>query len=358
MPVESHPSVSVWAGQLPDGAGTPAVLAAAATGVVAFIERLGGDVDGIFGNAGIAPDMAGAPTLKLSLNAYCTLFEEASKRTHHDNFGLWFGHQFQPRDLGLWGYAVVSAPTLGAALDQLVTLFPYHQEQSSMRLAAAPDGLLRLEYKIDAPQIIDRRQDAELSLGMFQNVFRESLGRQWAAEEVHFEHPRPADWHDHEKAFGAPVIFSQPTNALLFRRQALAHAMPGRDGRLMDMMRMCLEKLARRADLRESIADRVRSAIRARLPDGYPALEVIAAALRLSPAAVQRALAREGLSYVTLIEMTRRELALAYMRQRQLPFSEIALLLGYSELSAFSRAVRRWTGASPSAYRARALSAS
>ncbi|MGH6874532.1 MAG: helix-turn-helix domain-containing protein, partial [Aestuariivirgaceae bacterium] len=47
----------------------------------------------------------------------------------------------------------------------------------------------------------------------------------------------------------------------------------------------------------------------------------------------------------------RRDLALSYMKQRQLPLSEIALLLGYSELSAFSRAFRRWTGRSPRAFR-------
>ncbi|HML27927.1 MAG TPA: helix-turn-helix domain-containing protein [Hyphomicrobium sp.] len=48
-------------------------------------------------------------------------------------------------------------------------------------------------------------------------------------------------------------------------------------------------------------------------------------------------------------------MALSYVRQRQLSFSEIAFLVGYSELSAFSRAVRRWTGLSPRALRAEVL---
>ena len=56
-----------------------------------------------------------------------------------------------------------------------------------------------------------------------------------------------------------------------------------------------------------------------------------------------------------MVEDVRRDLALSYLRQRQLPFSEIAMLLGYSELSAFSRAFRRWTGASPRTYRVRML---
>ncbi len=251
----------------------PTVLAAAATGVVAYIERQKGDLDRIFGYAGISPEMAGSPTLQLSLKSYCRLFEESARLTHNDNFGLWFGHSFEPRDLGLWGYAAVSAPTLGMALGTLVDLFPLHQQSSSMQLVADADGLHRLEYRIDAPDIVERRQDAELSLGMFLNLFRECLGPTWAPDEVHFEHPKPPGWREHERAFAAPAFFSQPTNALLFRPEILSMPMPARDTRLMSAMRLCLERLSERNDLRVSVTDRVRAAVRARLPDGFPSLE-------------------------------------------------------------------------------------
>jgi AraC-like DNA-binding protein len=333
----------------------PAVLAAAATGVVPFIERYHGDVDRIFGHAGISPEMAGSPTLQLSLKSFCRLFEESARLTRNDNFGLWFGNAFDPRDLGLWGYCAISAPTVGAALQNLVDLHPFQQQSTSMQLVSS-DDLLRLEYRIDAPDIVERRQDAELSLGMFRNVIREGLGSTWTPDEVHFEHPRPEGWREHERAFGAPVFFSQPTNALVFRPdKILTLPMPAQDARLMAAMRLCLERLSERNDLRISIVDRVRAAVRARLPEGFPTLESIASELRLPMGVVQRELHYEGLSYNGLVEMTRRDLALSYMRQRQLPFSEIAFLVGYSELSAFSRAVRRWTGQSPRSLRTRML---
>jgi AraC-like DNA-binding protein len=91
--------------------------------------------------------------------------------------------------------------------------------------------------------------------------------------------------------------------------------------------------------------------VRARLPDGCPAIEQIASDLRLSSRLIKRELHCDGLNYNVLVEATRRDLAFSYMRQRQLPFSEIAFLVGYSELSAFSRAVRRWTGQSPRSLR-------
>jgi AraC-like DNA-binding protein len=334
----------------------PVVLASAATGVVPFIERAGGDVDRIFGNAGLVPAMAGEPTLRMSLAGFCRLFEGASRNTQDDNFGLWFGQQFEPRDLGLWGYAALSSATLGDALETLVELFPLHQEMSTMRLVADPCGLMRLEYQIQASDILDKRQDAELSLGMFQNVMREGLGAWTAIEEVHFAHAKPEGWRAHRQAFGAPVYFSQPVNALLFRPEGLAKPMPARDPRLRETMRRCLLHLSRRGELRETLLDRVRAAIRASLPDGAPALETIAARLRVTPGAVQRETARAGQTYKELVETARRDLALAYLKRRNLPLTEVALLVGYSELSALSRAVRRWTGQSPRAYRRRALS--
>lgn len=333
----------------------PAVLSAAATGVVRFIEQNRGDVDRIFGHTGISPEMTGQPTLQLSLKSYCRLFEESARLTRNDNFGLWFGNAFDPRDLGLWGYCAISAPTVGVALQNLVDLHPFQQQSTSMQLVRTPDDLLRLEYRIDAPDIVERRQDAELSLGMFLNVMREGLGPAWAPEEVHFEHPKPEGWREHERAFGAPAFFSQPINALVFKPKILALPMPARDARLMAMMRLCLERLSERNDLRVSITDRVRAAIRAHLPDGFPTLDSVALELRLPAAVIQRELHYDGLSYNGLVEATRRDLALSYMRQRQLPFSEIAFLVGYSELSAFSRAVRRWTGLSPRSLRARLL---
>ena len=335
----------------------PGVLASAATGIVGFIEKFGGDVDRIFGNVRILPDMAGSPTLKLKLSAFCELFEESARRTGHENFGLWFGNQFKPRDLGMWGYAAVSAPTLGAALENLVGHFRFHQESSAMRLRAGGGGLVRLEYQITAPSIVERRQDAELSLGMFLNFIREACGPCWAPEEVHFEHPKPAMPKEHEAAFAAPVYFSQATNALLFRPGILARPMPASDLKLMAIMQTCLEQLSADPPAEDPLLDRLRTAIRVKLPEGYPALGEVAEDLRVPLAAVHRDLHEAGASWTELVESVRRELALSYVRQRQLPFSEIALLLGYSELSAFSRAFRRWTGASPREWRGRMMQA-
>ena len=331
----------------------PHVLAPAATGVDEFINQHGGDVDRVFGEAGVDQKCIGNPTEGMSLKSFCGLFESASENTRNDNFGLWFGNQFQPNDLGLWGYAAISSPTLGNALDNLIDLFRYHQQCSMMRLASASNGYCNLEYQVRDPQIFERRQDAELSLGMFLNVIREGAGTNWQPEEIYFEHPKPENSSEHEKAFDAPVFFSQKINAIVFNPAVLENKMPNSDLKLMSLTRTCLESLHTNTPFTQNLTDRIRNIIRIKLADGYPSLELVAESIYMSTSAIQRSLAWEGLSYTDLVEETRKSLAEMYFKQRNLSLSEIAYLLGYSELSAFSRAFRRWTGLSPREYRGR-----
>ncbi len=333
----------------------PHVLAPAATGVDKFIDTHGGDVDRVFGEAGVDPNCIGNPTIGMCLKSFCGLFESASGNTQNDNFGLWFGNQFQPNDLGLWGYAAISSPTLGNALDNLTDLFRYHQQCSMLRLSAANSDLYQLEYQVRDPNIVQRRQDAELSLGMFFNLIRRCMGQNWHPEEVYFEHPKPENSKEHEKAFGAPVFFSQKFNAIVFDPTILETPMPNVDLKLMAITRACLESLHTNTPFNQNLTDKVRNLIRIKLADGYPSLESIADSLYMSTSAIQRNLAWEGLSYTDLVEDVRKSLAEMYFKQRNLSLSEIAYLLGYSELSAFSRAFRRWTGYSPREFRGRNL---
>ncbi len=323
---------------------------AAAAGLIEFIGTHGGDVDAVFGRCGVAPEMTALPTLQLPLATFCDLFEEAARDTGCDNFGLWFGQQFQPRDLGMWGYAALSSPTLGSALENLVGLFRYQQSSSTMRIVQEDARRVRLDYQIHTPAIVARRQDAELSLGQFVNLIRECCGRTWSPLEIQFEHPQPEEWRQHETAFGAPVFFGCDSNSIVFDPDLLDRPMPGRDLKLLTMMQTCLELLGS-PERAESLVDQVRGNVRRQLPDGAPTLEEVASALHVAPSVIRRALADEGIGFRQAIDAIRFELAQHYLAQRHLPLNEIALMLGYSELSAFSRAFTRWAGTSPRSYR-------
>jgi AraC-like DNA-binding protein len=87
------------------------------------------------------------------------------------------------------------------------------------------------------------------------------------------------------------------------------------------------------------------------LHDGVPTLEQVALRLSMSNRTLQRRLGERGLNYQALLDRTRSELARRYLADRNLSLSEIALLLAFSEQSAFNRAFKRWYGESPRRFR-------
>lgn len=326
-----------------------AVLAAATHGVDGFIAQKGGNAGRVLATVDLPEQALGARDLAVDLATYCALMELAAQDTHDGNFGLWFGQQFQPEALGLIGDITLASPTIGTALDNLSRLFPYHQQATKARCWF--DGtLMHLDYRILDGQIVARRQDAELTMGMFVNLLRRLLGPAWVPDEVHFEHPRPEAANEHEQAFGAAVYFGQPTNSVLFRPPDLEQRVSGGDLGRVTHLRGELQALTGGPGT-PSLLSRTKGEIRRSLSNGPPHIEQIAQALDLPRWTLQRRLADQGLSFSQAVEHVRQDLARLYLAQPHIPLADIAHLLGYSEVSAFSRAVSRWAGTSPARLR-------
>ena len=96
---------------------------------------------------------------------------------------------------------------------------------------------------------------------------------------------------------------------------------------------------------------RVEKAIVELLPHGHAKVENVAARLHMSSKTLARQLSAERLTFSNVLRELRSTLAHRYLTDRDLSVSQIAWLLGYKELGAFTRAFHHWSGKSPSAAR-------
>ncbi|MEB3767644.1 AraC family transcriptional regulator [Acinetobacter sp. MD2] len=325
------------------------VLSSAASGLSEFITIKGADADRVFGISGINSELLSSPTLSLQLPNYCKVLEQAAVLSGCDNFGLHYGQQFQPKALGLIGYIGLCSATLESALFNMTHYFHLHQKDTLTRMVDLGDSW-RIDYQIHHGAILTRRQDAELTLGMFMNVIREVLGPHYSPRGIHFEHTRPEFWQEHSKLFNAPVYFDQPFNSILITKKDTQHRMPNHDPMLLTMMLDTL-RLLNLSVQSQTLTDQVRSHIQLELSEGEPNLEKIAQDIGLSGCTLTRRLKSDGFTFTALVDKVRSELAEQYMKQRNIPISEMAFLLGYSEASAFSRAFKRWFGVNPRQWR-------
>ena len=326
------------------------VVASAAHGLGDFIRLQGGDPDSVFGNVGLNPELLADPTLHLPLTGFCGAFEEASRQTRNDNFGLDFGRQFKPANIGLLGYIALSSPTLGDAFCTMSRLFAGHQQNTLMRLRDE-GSVCRLEYQILHCAIQHKRQDAEMTMAAFTNLARHALGNRWAPEQVLFEHLRPEGWHKHSKFFDAPVLFGQPRNAMIFKRSCLERPMPDKDGLLLQLLSATMQRNLPVINSKTSLVDSVRREIQQALDHEDLNLKLIAGRLNLTSWTFQRRLNDLGLTFTSLVDDVRWNIACNKLTQSSLPISELAVQLGFSEVSAFSRAFSRTHGMSPRQWR-------
>jgi AraC-like DNA-binding protein len=147
------------------------------------------------------------------------------------------------------------------------------------------------------------------------------------------------------------VRFGAERNTLLLSAETVDRPLVGGNPQLAQLHDQVIVQYLARLD-RNDIVQRTRAAILDGLQSGRLSDEQVAGALHLSVRSLQRRLEEGGTNFRRLVDDTRRDVAQAYIRDRNVSLGEIAFLLGFSDASAFSRAYRRWTGKSPTDARA------
>lgn len=329
----------------------PKVLASAASGIIDMIKNHGGDADSILGNSGISTSSIISPAQELDLKKYCNLFDTSAKLTNNHYFGLSFGSSFKPINFGAIGYLTINSPTLSAALNNFSRYFPAHQDNSIVSLTQNQE-LYQFNYEITDPRILNRRQDAEVSIAMFYNIFKHCLGEKWNPIEVHFSHHKiDENIAVYEKLFGCPILFNQSTNSILFRRSELNCIMPNSDPMLFAVLEPYLSKRRHARSSPDDLFMEIKHFVKTNIGESVPTIASIAKNFSLSTVELQRQLKNKGFSFNDILKITRKELALKYIGETDMKLTEVAFALGYSELSAFSRAFKYWTSMSPQMYR-------
>jgi len=198
---------------------------------------------------------------------------------------------------------------------------------------------------------IDRHQ-AECWMAMIVRLLRELSKRQVNAERVRFVHARATRPRELTGYFGGEVEFGADVDQITFPTSIGAIPIAGADPHLNKLLtHYCEEALAHRSRGRESFRTRVENLLVPRLPHAEIHAPDIARQLGVSQRTLARNLAAEGVSFSTLLAELRLDLANRYLGEDGTSISQVAWLLGYQQVSAFSKAYRRWTGHSPRAAR-------
>ena len=202
------------------------------------------------------------------------------------------------------------------------------------------------------PEAARSRHLCEFVLGNWTRKARRILGDCFVLTEVRLRDSGAEPPALFRQIFGAaPVRFGAGVDALVYSASLLDAPVAGADEALRALLEKQLERtLASRAP-DAAFLDVARHRLRVALTQGGIDAEQLARALAVSTRSLQRRLAELGTTFSDLLDEVRRDLALGHLEHPDVSVTEVAFLLGFSDLSSFSRAFRRWTGKSPAEHR-------
>lgn len=323
---------------------------AATTGLLEAIRAAGADPNQVLHTVGLDSSVFSKTEGFIESSRFARLLEAAAGVTADDCFGLHFGERFNPKNIGPLIYVVVNSPTIAAAIENAGRYLKIHNEAANLSLRVEGEHAYIQHMLVDMG-MIHTRQHNEFSMAVTLNTIRLMAGSEWGPQEVCFTHERPAETSEHLRVFRAPMVFGCPTNALVTSREYIDRQVPAADPRLYRILKRYLDHILSEMPREDSFLASIRKVVAERMRDGDPTLAQVAKTLAATPRTLQRRLKEYGVAFKTLTDDTRRRLALGYLRDRKHTLTEVAFLLGYSEVSAFNRAFKRWTGVTPLQYR-------
>jgi AraC-like DNA-binding protein len=302
--------------------------------------------------AGLDPSCLTTPDLRIPEASLARVFEISARTGGSGLFrslGARIGESWRLSDFGPISLFLQHQPTLRQVLAQLEPYRHMLSDSVSVRVEEV-DDIAVLHVALITTRPHPGPEIVELTVGAVFCLVRAMLGAHYLPRSVHFAHAAPPDsLLVHWRLFGRRIEFDSEFDGIVLARQDLDRANPLADA---DLARYAKELLdLRPRDNQASLADDVRRAIHILLPSGQGAIEPVSARLGLTPRTLQRQLEQDGQRFTSLVSEVRASLAVRYLTQPRHSVSDIGDMLGFSEVSAFSRWFRGEFGKPPSQWR-------
>ncbi len=287
-------------------------------------------------------EIEGAQELQL----ICNLIEALPTQ---DDLGLQAGLRYQLTTYGIWGYALLSSQSFRQAADLGLRYLDLTFAFNRISLREDAD---QAHLQLDGSHLPDQVRDFLLlrDTVAVMVIQRELTGNRMPLDRVQLSMPAPADTARFIEQFGLLPEFACAENRISFSRHLLDLPLPRANPHSAQLCEQQCQALLAKRQVRSGLAGQIRDRLLS-TPGRLADMEVIASELNISSRTLRRRLEEQGSSFRQLQEEVSQALAEELLAIASLSQEEIAERLGYSEVSNFLHAFKRWKGQTPGQYR-------
>lgn len=310
--------------------------------------------DKLLGEAGITAEQLLDNNGRLPGEVLQRLLAYVLPRCGNPLFGLLTSHYIQPGSYSVMGYIAMTSNTLAEAVTRMPQYEKLVGDMGTSTVEHEP-GAIVVRWHCRFTEALARRHIIENVLASWTAYAR------WMADAqelsplcVRFEHDPPADrtlLKRYQQIFRCPIYFNQPMSALLVSPQIFDYPLRQPDVNLRETLEQHAQASLAALKEKYSLADQVRSLLRAMLADSSPRKEFVAEQMGMNVRTLHRKLADENTSYQQILDDLRAELARKYLQHSSLSVEEIARKLGFTESRSFIRYFKGYTGSTPGEFR-------
>lgn len=288
----------------------------------------------------------------LTIKQVDDLWANAVYLTKDPDLGLHFGESIQLAALGIVGELIKSSSTIGAAvtvaaeLGHLVTnLFKMQVKQAGNTFTVHVEPLT-----VDGQGLVSAKQTLDVLMVMVIHELDGLLMKKISPLKISYVSEARSS-AEHERVLRCEPQYSDKVNEVTFGRCFWDEPIITADYELQNFLREKISTYVENNKPEDKLADRIRQYLMSNAYLGIGSLEEIASNFNISARTLQRRLKNEKVSFQQLADGVRQQLAVQAITQGNYSVKEVAYSLGYNELSAFSRAFKRWTSVSPDHYK-------
>lgn len=299
----------------------------------------------------------------LSFEQWWVLLETLQATFNIPALGLKIGEFVKVEYFGCLGYLLKTSQDLEQALrcfERFQRLL-YDGNRAALTFESDSQGRFLAKLIWEADYGYSNQLSDELLISALVSLAREMLADDSIKPiQIDFTNQVPsANETIYRAYFDCEVNFGQPNLCVTFPASYFSLPIQGSDQQLHQLMSTQAENLLEQAPNadqdEENFLIKVRKVLVRALQEGEPTVEAVAKQFFMSPRSLHRRLNEEGVVFRDLLKETRMLLAKQYLKDKKMSLPEVALMLGYSEQSAFSRAFKLWFGETPLQYQKRLL---
>lgn len=298
------------------------------------------------------------PGARVSYELGGRFLKAAVARTKYLALGLEAAKYLDTAQFQLFEFFAASSPRVETAIDDLVRYQHVLTNSGALKVESRREGVvLRYAPPVAAPRVVVEYVLGGLLLSAIRSLKGVKVPRRVddpGVLSVCFACRVPAAARrEYERFFGPRVQYDASYNGILISRELSRHKNARANPNAHEVLETEIRQQAQAGAQVHACSDRVRALIAEGLGGGGLCQDRVARALHMSRTTLKRRLAAEGTHLRALFAEVRKEVALCALRDPKLSVREVAARAGYEDATAFNRAFKRWTGASPVEYRAR-----